>query len=134
MQNGDIAVATLRKPEVLSDLSSKYSKDQLLVIKLDVAKEADIIDAFSQTGDALGRIDVVFNNAGIAALGEIEATSDEAARGLFEVNFWAATNVSRAAVRFFRETNPPGVGGTLLQMSSMHAQRASAGLAYYSAR
>lgn len=134
MKNGDIAVAALRAPEVLSGLYSKYSKDQLLVIKLDVTKKANIAAVFSQIRDALGRIDIVFNNAGISALGEVEATSDEVTRGIFEVNFWGATNVSRAAIRFFRETNTPGVGGTLLQMSSIHALRTTAGLAFYAAR
>lgn len=134
MKNGDIAVAALRKPEVLSDLSSKYPKGQLLVVKLDVTKEANITDVFSQIGGALGRLDIVFNNAGISALGEVEATPDEVAKGIFDVNFWGATNVSRAALRFFRETNPPGVGGTLLQMSSIHAVRTTPGLAYYAAR
>lgn len=134
MQNGDIAVAALRKPEVLSNLSSKYPKDRLLIIKLDVTKEADITDAFSQIRGTLGRLDFVFNNAGISALGEAEATSDEVAKGIFNVNFWGATNVSRAALHFFREINPRGVGGTLLQMSSIHALRTTAGLSYYAAR
>jgi NAD(P)-dependent dehydrogenase (short-subunit alcohol dehydrogenase family) len=133
LKNGDIAVAALRKPEVLSDLSSKYPKDRLLVIKLDVTKEADITDAFSKIRDNLGRLDIVFNNAGIGSFGEIEATPNEVARGVFEVNFWGVTNISRAALHFFREINPPGVGGTLLQMSSLLAQQASAGVAYYCA-
>lgn len=134
LKNGDIAVASLQKPEVLSELSSKYSKDQLLILKLDVTKEDNITDAFSQIRDVFGRLDVVFNNAGVAAIGEIEATSDEVARGIFDVNFWGAANISRAAIHFFREINLPGVGGTLLQMSSMFALQAAGCAGYYSAR
>jgi len=50
--------------------------------------------------------------------GEVESTSDADARALFEVNFWGVVGVSRAAVKFFREVNPPGKGGVLLQNST----------------
>lgn len=134
LKNGDIAVASLRKPELLSNLSSEYPKDRLLVLELDVTREADITDAFSRVTEAFGRLDIVFNNAGIGAIGEIEATSEEVARSIFEVNFWGATRISRDAIHYFREINPPGVGGILLQMTSMTAQQAGACIGYYSAR
>ncbi|KAJ7465257.1 hypothetical protein FB451DRAFT_1561608 [Mycena latifolia] len=68
---------------------------------------------------AFGRIDIVFNNAGVGATGEIEGTPDELARSLFEVNFWGAVNVTKQAVSFFREENKPP-GGLLINMSSMY--------------
>jgi NAD(P)-dependent dehydrogenase (short-subunit alcohol dehydrogenase family) len=61
---------------------------------------------------------VVFNNAGCAIVGEIEATPDDAARALFEVNFWGAVAVSKESVRVFRDVNPPGAGGRLLNVTS----------------
>lgn len=134
LRNGDVAVASLRTPEVLFDLSSTYPKDRLIIVKLDVTKKDDITDAFSQIRDVFGRLDIVFNNAGIGAIGEIEATPDEVARDIFDVNFWGATSISRAALHFFREINPPGIGGMLLQMSSMNALQAGACTGYYSAR
>jgi NAD(P)-dependent dehydrogenase (short-subunit alcohol dehydrogenase family) len=134
LKNGEIVVATLRKPEVLSDLSSKYPGDRLLVLKVDVSNEADIAAAFDKTKEVFGHIDVVFNNAGSGSLGEVEATPDDVARGQFEANFWGAANVSRAAVQFFREVNKPHVGGTLLQVSSWIFYNSSPGIAYYSAR
>lgn len=127
-------MATLRRPEILSDFVSKFSKDQLLILKVDVTSATQIDHAFRTLRDTFGRLDVVFNNAGTNTIGEIEATPEETARSLFDVNFWGATNISRAAVSFFREVNYPGEGGTLLQVSSMLAQEASAGAGYYSAR
>jgi len=109
LDNGDIAIATLRKPSVLDDLKAKYSSDKLHVLKLDVINEADITAAFGYAEDNLGRIDIVFNNAGYGLLAEIEGTSHEMARKMFDVNFWGAMNVSKEAVRFFREVmNPRG--------------------------
>ncbi|KAG1786984.1 uncharacterized protein HD556DRAFT_1247409 [Suillus plorans] len=133
LSQGDIVVATLRKPQVLSDLAARYSADKLLVLKVDVTKQEDIDEAFARTRSAFGRLDVVFNNAGYALISEIEGTPDDKARELFETNFWGATNVSRAAVKFFREVNELGKGGILLQVSSVGGFNAVPGLSYYAA-
>jgi len=119
LAKGDRVVATLRKPEVLNDLKAKYASDKLLVVKLDVTKHQEILDAFAQAKRAFGKIDIVFNNAGYAIFGEVESVPDETARAMFETNFWGAANVMREAIRFFREENAPGVGGKLLNNSSM---------------
>lgn len=58
LKNGDFVVATLRKPEVLKDLSSQYPLDKLLVVKLDVCKPQEIVDAFIEAREAFERIDV----------------------------------------------------------------------------
>ncbi|KAF9236700.1 hypothetical protein BU15DRAFT_76660 [Melanogaster broomeanus] len=133
LSKGDIVVATLRKPEMLEELTARYPKDRLLVLKVDVTKQADIDHAFSQTKEAFGRLDVVFNNAGQGVFGAVEATPVEEARALFDVNFWGAVNVSRAAVEFFREVNEPGKGGVLLQNSSIFGVVCPALAPFYSA-
>lgn len=132
LKNGGIAIATLRKPEALADLAAKHSPEKLLVLKLDVTDPAQIKAAFNAAKERFGRIDVVFNNAGIAVLAEVEGASDAGARKTFEVNFWGAANVSREAVKFFREVNKP-VGGLLLQNSSVVGFDAMALSGYYSA-
>ncbi|KAG2149060.1 uncharacterized protein EDB93DRAFT_1320878 [Suillus bovinus] len=133
LNQGDTVVATLRKPQVLSDLAARYSADRLLVLKVDVTKQEDIDEAFARVQSAFGRLDVVFNNAGYGFFTEIEGTPDDKARELFETNFWGATNVSRAAVKFFREVNEPGKGGILLQVSSIAGFHALPGFGYYTA-
>ncbi|KAG1786983.1 uncharacterized protein HD556DRAFT_1411543 [Suillus plorans] len=128
LSQGDIVVATLRKPQVLTDLEARYSSDKLLVLKVDVTKQEDIDEAFARTRSAFGRLDVVFNNAGYGIISEIEGTPDDKARELFETNFWGATNVTRAAVKFFREVNEVGKGGIILQVSSVAGFHALPGL------
>ncbi|KZT57337.1 NAD(P)-binding protein [Calocera cornea HHB12733] len=119
LQNGGFVVATLRKPVALADFAARYPKDRLLILKLDVAVASQIPPAFQQAIDAFGRVDVVFNNAGMCVVGEAEISPEEEARRLFDTNYWGAVNVSREAIRVFREVNPAGVGGRLLQNSSM---------------
>ncbi|KAF8550208.1 NAD(P)-binding protein [Imleria badia] len=131
LQKGDKVVATLRKPEVLSELVANYPA-RLLVLRLDVTKPAEVTAAFAASRDKFGRIDVVVNNAGFGVLAEVEGTADNNARGVFEVNFWGASHVSREAVRFFREENKP-MGGRLLQVSSASGIHSSACVGYYSA-
>lgn len=100
-----------------------------------MTRPEDIAAAFAQTIERFGRCDVVFNNAGFGILGEIESTvPDDQARAMFEVNFWGAANVSREAVRVFREANLPNSGGRLLNMSSGAGFTGNAALGYYSAR
>ncbi|KAI0775613.1 NAD-P-binding protein [Trametes elegans] len=118
LEHGGTVIATARKPTVLADLTTKYPSDRLLALRLDVTRQEDIDDAFARAKEAFGRIDVVVNNAGYADIGEIESMDEAVARAVLDTNFWGATRITRAAVAFFREQNPPGHGGRLLQMSS----------------
>ncbi|KAJ7043618.1 NAD(P)-binding protein [Mycena alexandri] len=130
--NGEKVVATLRKPEVLSDLRSHYTEKQLLVCKVDVTKSEDILAAFAATEKTFGRIDVVFNNAGYGIVGEVEGTDEEKARNQFETNFWGGLTVTKEAIRVFRDFNNP-VGGKLFVMSSMFGIDAPPGAGFYPA-
>ncbi|KAF8996902.1 hypothetical protein BDQ17DRAFT_1329685 [Cyathus striatus] len=89
----------------------------LLVIKLDVSKPEEIISAFAVAHEKFDRIDVVYNNAGYGLIAEVESVPDQLARNMFEVNFWGAANISREAIRVFRDVNKPS-GGRLIQASS----------------
>ncbi|KZT74526.1 NAD(P)-binding protein [Daedalea quercina L-15889] len=104
LKKGDTVVATLRTPEAIADLSSRL-----------------------RAGRAhFGRIDVVFNNAGYALFGEAEGMPDKLARDAMEVDFWGAANVSREALRVFREVNAP-MGGFLCRYPPAVASSASQG-------
>lgn len=133
LSRGHIAVATLRKPTDLDALKAKYSAEQLLVVKVDVSKKEDITAAFDKVKEVFGRLDVVVNNAGYAVVGEMEDTPEDIARALFDVNFWGAVDVSKAAVKFFRDVNQPRAGGRLINISSVAGIHAYATTSFYSA-
>lgn len=132
LKNGDIAVATLRKPTVLSDLSTAYPASRLLVLPLEVRDTEAIKSSFSKAVEKFGRVDVVFNNAGYPLLGEGEGVPEERAREQVDVNFWAAANVTREALRVFRDVNSPP-GGRLLQNITMGVYAAVPLMSYYAA-
>ncbi|EMD35189.1 hypothetical protein CERSUDRAFT_116657 [Gelatoporia subvermispora B] len=133
LKNGDIAVATLRKPEALAGLSAQYASDRLLVLKLDVTSRDEIAAAFARTKETFGRADIVFNNAGYGVATEVEYAyeHDQLVRDVFEVNFWGAAHMTQAAIKFFREVNGPSIGGHLLQNSSMFAIESMPCVGYY---
>ncbi len=133
LEKGDSVVATARRPAVLDDLVSKHPSDRLLTLKLDVSQPPNVIAAFAAVKDKFGRIDIVVNNAGYGTLGEVEAFGDADARAIFETNFWGTANVTKEAVKFLREVNPPGTGGKIFQVSSVAGVLGYAGMAHYSA-
>jgi len=134
LKNGDKVIATLRKPSDLDDLVAATSSSDLLVVKCDVSSESDIVDAFAQGLAKFGTIDIVFNNAGYGICAEAESTPKDAARKMFDVNFWGAANVSREAVHVFREVNGHEKGGWLLNVSSGAGLMGLPASSYYCAR
>ncbi|KAF5348467.1 hypothetical protein D9756_009538 [Leucocoprinus leucothites] len=147
LQNGGMAAATYRPlagnplPPTLSSLQSSLPPSQvsnLLLLPCDITSPSQINAAFTATHTRFGRIDVVLNNAGCAILGEIEGTPEDQARKMFDVNFWGMCNVSKEAVKVFREVNGTEstggkIGGMLLNVSSGAGVVPNAGIGYYCA-
>ncbi|KAK2757577.1 hypothetical protein FQN54_004546 [Arachnomyces sp. PD_36] len=129
LSNGYRVVVTARNP---SSIPSLPDTNTLLKQPLDVTSKSSIKSAFAAALATFGRVDCVINNAGWGNFEEAEATPEDEARGLFEVNFWGSSNVALEAVRVFRDENPAGEGGFLIQISSLVGRVGSAGQAYYS--
>lgn len=134
LERGNSVVATARRTHPLDDLVARYPSTQLLVLRVDVTKPEDVKVAFSRAKEVFGRINIVYNNAGQCLVGEVESVPIETARTLLEVNFWGVVNVTMEAIKFFREHNPKGMGGTLIQMSSRITQTSHPAMGFYSAR
>ncbi|KZV74159.1 NAD(P)-binding protein [Peniophora sp. CONT] len=133
LAKGERAVATVRKPAALDDLSKKYSADQLLVLQLDVTDNEAIVRSFDAIEKHFKRLDVVVNNAGYGVTSDIEATPDEISRPIFETLFWGPVHITQQAIRFFREVNPKGLGGRVLNISSIGGYAAQPTLSFYNA-
>ncbi|KAJ7852672.1 hypothetical protein B0H14DRAFT_2759786, partial [Mycena olivaceomarginata] len=103
--------------------------DHLLVLKCDVTKLDEVLSAFSAAIERFGRVDVVFNNAGYAIVGEIEATPEDAARALFDVNFWGAVAVSNIGGRLLNVSSGVGFcGGPIVGIIILTCSKALEGL------
>lgn len=117
LERGDLVAATARNTSAIEELVAGFP-GQALAIKLDVTDEEAARMAVSRTVEEFRGIDVVFNNAGYALVGSVEGTSDKQARDLFDVGFFGALNVLRAALPVLRSQR----SGHVLQMSSIFGQ------------
>ncbi len=87
----------------------------LHVVELDVTSRGQAAVAIERAVELAGHIDVVVNNAGYGLLGAVEETTEEAARHLFEVNFFGALHVTQAVLPILRAQG----SGHLVNLSSV---------------
>jgi NAD(P)-dependent dehydrogenase (short-subunit alcohol dehydrogenase family) len=125
---GDRVMATARRPEQLDDLVASDA-DRLRTTRLDVTDAASIDTAVATTIAALGRIDVVVNNAGHGSVGAVEELTVPELRELMDVLFFGAVTVTKAVLPRLREQG----SGTIVQMSSMGGQITGPGFGGYCA-
>ena len=92
-------IATMRKPENEKELNEL---DNVTLLPLDVT-DRDQITETAQKVLALGPVDVVFNNAGYALLGALEAISDADIVRQMDTNFLGVVRVTQAFIPYFRE-------------------------------
>src|SRR5947209_7111597 len=98
-------------------LRSLASRENLAlnVVELDVSNDESVAKGVQQVLEAAGRIDVVINNAGIAALGITEAYTISQWQQLFEVNLFGVARVNRAVLPAMRRQRD----GLLIHVSSL---------------
>lgn len=72
------------------------------VVEMDVASTGSVNAAMERALKKYGQIDVLINNAGIGAVGFLEATSIEQMKGIFEVNLWGYVRTIQAVLPAMR--------------------------------
>ncbi|WP_285318875.1 SDR family oxidoreductase [Pseudarthrobacter sp. lyk4-40-TYG-27] len=82
--------------------------------RLDVTDTADIDREIAYCISSYGRLDVLVNNAGSAAVGTVEMLGLEDFRSAMEVNFFGVVALTRAALPHLRES-----GGRVVTISSV---------------
>ncbi|KFY81071.1 hypothetical protein V499_00144 [Pseudogymnoascus sp. VKM F-103] len=130
LESGHCVVATARNLATLSDLPDTPS---ILTLQLDITSRLSIEAAFVQAITRFGHVDIVVNNAGYGILGDAEGITEEEARAIFETNYWGTVNMSLEAMKTFRQVNPVGQGGLIIQISSFLGRFGFAGNSSYSA-
>lgn len=98
-------------------------------IVADITKEDTVKAAIDQVMAAEGHIDVLVNNAGFGISGAIEFTTTEAAKRLFDANFFGMVNLNRHVIPVMREAGK----GRIVNLSSVAAPVPIPFQAYYSA-
>lgn len=104
--------ATMRNPGKETELQQLKN---VKLYALDVNDTASIDNAIKMCITDFGGIDVLYNNAGYAAVGPFEAASDEEIKKQFDTNVFGVMNVTRAILPHFREKK----NGTIITTTSM---------------
>lgn len=128
LARGDRVFATLRKRSALDDLKAVHG-DRLRTATLDVTDTAAVRRVVGEAFEALGRIDVVVNNAAYGLIGAGEEVSDEQIRHQLDTNLLGSIQVIRAALPHLRAQG----GGRILQVSSEGGQLAYPNFSMYHA-
>jgi len=102
---------------------------RLEVLDLDVTDDASVQSAVQEALGRAGHLDVVINNAGIAALGVTEAFTPEQFDSLFQVNVLGVVRVNRAVLPSMRSRRK----GLLVHVSSGAGRCVVPTMAAYSA-
>lgn len=97
--NGWNVIATMRKPEIETELTEF---ENISLLGLDVTNLEQIQETV-QYVLSKHNVDVVFNNAGYALMGALEAVSDEEISAQMETNFFGVVRVTKAFIPYFRE-------------------------------
>ncbi len=104
MTSRGAAVATL-------DLNDDVS-EPLLGFKADVTDDASVRTAMDEAAARLGGIDVLVNNAGIGAIGDVTANDDAEWHRVLDVNVLGMVRATRAAIGYLRESRSAAIVNT----------------------
>ncbi len=119
-------VVTGRRQERLDELLGKLGTE-VVALAGDIAEPALPQQLVDTALARFGRLDFVFNNAGIMNIGNIDEVSDEAMTSMIRVNYEAAVRLAYAALRVFK----PQGRGDLITTSSILGLKVRAGVAVY---
>jgi NAD(P)-dependent dehydrogenase (short-subunit alcohol dehydrogenase family) len=122
----DISGRNPSHSQALQELATR-EKLELHVLEMDVTRDASVDQAIRQILDKAGRVDVVINNAGIAALGLTEAYTIEQFQQVFDVNLFGVARVNRAVLPSMRRQHR----GLLIHVSSAAGRVVPPGMAVY---
>jgi 3alpha(or 20beta)-hydroxysteroid dehydrogenase len=126
-EGAKIVVADVREDE--GEATAKACGDRAYFQRLDVTKDVSWDEAVAKVLEVHGRIDVLVNNAAILHMGNLEHTTTDDFRRLFEVNALGAFAGIRAVVGPMRA----GGGGSIVNLASVAALAGLNGNSAYTA-
>jgi NAD(P)-dependent dehydrogenase (short-subunit alcohol dehydrogenase family) len=111
-----------RRQEALDETQAlfKSGKGNSLAVSTDVTDPAAVRDLFAQTERTFGRLDLLFNNAGVGIpAGEIDEVTYEQWQRVVQTNLSGPFFCTQAAFRLMKRQNPQG--GRIINNGSLSA-------------
>jgi len=119
---GARTVLVARRAALLDEVAAgiKTNGGKALALPADLTREDEIVALFATVQRGFGRLDVLVNNAGIAAHGETEDISLDYWRAVLDINITAPFLCSREAIRIMKAQLPQG--GRIINIGSVSAK------------
>jgi NAD(P)-dependent dehydrogenase (short-subunit alcohol dehydrogenase family) len=96
------------------------AKDRALVVPTDVADQGSIRNLFARTKEAFGRLDLLFNNAGIGAPAvPMEDLTFEQWKAVVDINLTGSFLCTQEAIKIMKDQTPRG--GRIINNGSISA-------------
>jgi len=115
-----VALVGRRKELLEKTAADSGAKDRALVLPADLAKPEEVKAVFAKTKQAWGRLDVLFNNAGMGAPAiPMEDLSFEQWKSVVDINLTAMFLCSQEAIRIMKDQSPKG--GRIINNGSISA-------------
>jgi NAD(P)-dependent dehydrogenase (short-subunit alcohol dehydrogenase family) len=129
-----VALAGRRKEplDATAAAADAASRTRALIVPTDVADPASVKNLFAKTRDAFGRLDLLFNNAGVGAPGiPLEDLTWDQWRSVVEINLTGAFLCTQEAFRIMKNQDPRG--GRIINNGSISAHAPRPNSAPYTA-
>lgn len=118
--NGWSTIICGRRPEMLEEVAAEFD-EQGLTARVDVSDPSDVDRLFSLAAKTFGRVDLLFNNAGIGAPPlPIEELPVDVWREVVDTNLTGSWLCARAAFAQMKRQSP--AGGRIINNGSVSAQ------------
>ena len=110
-----------RRKDALEKVAAEAgdARSRALVVPTDVCDPQAIRALFAQTKSAFGRLDLLFNNAGIGAAGLLEDLSVEQWKAVVDTNLTGSFLCTQEAFKIMKDQNPRG--GRIINNGSISA-------------
>jgi len=115
--------------ELLALQAEPEHAGRLLFTAMDARDRSAMLAFVRRTDETFGRIDALVNNAAIARDGVLALADDDELSQMLEINLLSAMRLTKECVRLMLVRG----GGTIINISSIIAQRGFSGLAGYAA-
>ncbi len=131
---GYATVLAGRREEALEETAKMVgeSESRTLVVPTDVSDPSSVIALFEKTRDEFGRLDMLFNNAGVNAPGiPMEDLSFEQWKSVVDINLTGSFLCAQQAVKLMKSQSPKG--GRIINNGSISAHAPRPNSAPYTA-